>query len=439
MDDMEMPSKTAVIKITENSERASEDTEVMSTSSNSIRDFKEITSGSMITIPSIDEKTVQDEQKDQDDQGEQKSQNDQGDQGNQGVHGEITSELHLASIDSAIQALVMESSMHSICMESVSMITIASTDEKTIEDEQKDQDDQGDLGDQVGHWFDEDLSVHEDIQVYGDLWVNEDQKDQEPELKQHKAKPHDYICVILLTFLCMSIPFIWYHLSREDKVDAVIPGQTYNQAEDVLSNNSCPFWHLLGDNYCDDEANIPECGYDLEDCCKIENDRSICTDCLCFTPEDKKVVIEEEFIQACLSTGGYANEWFQYFGDGHCDLGFNNQEYFFDIGDCCLENPTCMSQTFLSTGRDLFCDEDICIKSNLFCVKEELGDGICQGHNNGPYCDHDLGDCCLATESSQTNCTCNCRCFMHAYYQVPWIMGPNQPNMYELNLFGNWK
>ena len=436
MDDMEMPSKTAVIKITENSEKASEDTEVMSTSSNSIRDFKEITSGSMITIPSIDEKTVQDEQKDQDDQGEQKGQNDQGDQGNQGVHGEITSELHLASIDSAIQALVMESSMHSISMESVSMITIASTDEKTIEDEQKDQDDQGDLGDQVGHWFDEDLSVYEDIPVYGDLWVNEDQKDQEPELKQHKAKPCEYIYVILVSLICITLPFTWYHLSRERKEDVILP---YNRGEDVQSNDSCPFWHLLGDHYCDDEANIPECGYDLEDCCKIENDRSICTDCLCFTTEDKKVVIEEEFKQACLSTGGYANEWFQYFGDGHCDLGFNNQEYFFDIGDCCLENPTCMSQTFLSTGRDLFCDEDICIKSNLFCVKEELGDGICQGHNNGPYCDHDLGDCCLATESSQTNCTCNCRCFMHAYYQVPWIMGPNQPNMYQwANGSGQW-
>ena len=31
----------------------------------------------------------------------------------------------------------------------------------------------------------------------------------------------------------------------------------------------------------------------------------------------------------------HAVEWFHYFGDGQCDLGFNNKEHFFDIGDCC--------------------------------------------------------------------------------------------------------
>merc|ERR1711884_675549 len=110
----------------------------MSTASNSIGNLKEITSGSMITIASTDEKTIKDEQKNQDDQG---------DQGNQGVHGEITSELHLESILSSMQS----------CIESGSMMIIASTDEKNIHDEEKDQDDQGDQG---GLWFD------------GDIWDN---------------------------------------------------------------------------------------------------------------------------------------------------------------------------------------------------------------------------------------------------------------------------
>ena len=387
-----MPSKTAVIKITENSEKASEDTEVMSTSSNSIRDFKEITSGSMITIPSIDEKTVQDEQKDQDDQGEQKGQNDQGDQGNQGVHGEITSELNLESILSSMQS----------CIESGSMMIIASTDEKNIHDEEKDQDDQGDQG---GHWFD------------GDHWVH---GDQEPELKKPKAKPLEYICVILVSLICIGMPFIWYHLDREHPENVILP---YNRGRDVQSNDSCSFWHLVGDNYCDAEANIAECGYDLEDCCKIDSDRSACTDCLCYVPEDKKAVIKEQFNKNCLGSGEYAVEWFQYFGDGLCDLGFNSKEHFFDIGDCCLENPICMSSTFLSTASDPFCEADNCIKSNLFCVKEELGDGICQGHNNGPFCNHDLGDCCLVTETIKTNCTCNCECHRDKYYQIPWFVG----------------
>ena len=104
-------------------------------------------------------------------------------------------------------------------------------------------------------------------------------------------------------------------------------------------------------------------------------------------------------------------------------MGFNTEEYYFDIGDCCLENAQCQSSSLISTKDDEDCEEGICIQSNTFCVKEELGDGICQGHNNGEYCDHDLGDCCLATESSQTNCTCNCRCFMDDLYQIPWFLG----------------
>ena len=106
-----------------------------------------------------------------------------------------------------------------------------------------------------------------------------------------------------------------------------------------------------------------------------------------------------------------------------CDLGFNTEEYYFDIGDCCLENAQCMSSTLLSTKGDGDCEENICIQSNIFCVKEELGDGICQGHNNGPYCDYDSGDCCLVNENSKTNCTCNCECFLDAFYQIPWMIG----------------
>ena len=328
-------------------------------------------------------------------------------------------EVHLESIHSSMQSLKMEGSLHSI--ESGSMITITSTDKKTMQDEQKDQGDQKDKKDQQDQ---EDQKDQKDQQDHGDQEHNVEQKeqeDQEPESKKRKAKRHEYIGAILASIICIIIPFIWYHLERENEkiILPSLPGP--GQAED--KNDSCPFWHLLGDNYCDDEANIPECGYDLEDCCKVDNDRSTCTDCLCYIPKDKKVVMEEEFIKKCFSTGGYANEWFRYFGDGLCDLGFNSKEYFFDIGDCCLENPICMSSTFLSTASDPFCEADNCIKSNLFCVKEELGDGICQGHNNGPFCNHDLGDCCLVTETIKTNCTCNCECHRDKYYQIPWFVG----------------
>ena len=84
MDDMETPRNAVVIKITENSETAPNETEVLSAASNSIRDS--------------DEKT---------------------------------SDLHLESMHPSMQSLVMKGSIHS--MESGSIITFASKDEKTIQ------------------------------------------------------------------------------------------------------------------------------------------------------------------------------------------------------------------------------------------------------------------------------------------------------------------
>ena len=55
------------------------------------------------------------------------------------------------------------------------------------------------------------------------------------------------------------------------------------------------------------------------------------------------------------------------------------------------------------------CPENPCIKSNNFCIPEELGDGICQDHNNGPYCNYDMGDCCLVGRNVEECCNCNCK------------------------------
>ena len=60
------------------------------------------------------------------------------------------------------------------------------------------------------------------------------------------------------------------------------------------------------------------------------------------------------------------------------------------------------------------CPDEVCIESNNFCIPHQLGDGICQDHNNGPFCNFDLGDCCLnfgIPLSEQDNpdcCTCSC-------------------------------
>ena len=118
-------------------------------------------------------------------------------------------------------------------------------------------------------------------------------------------------------------------------------------------------------------------------------------------------------------------------GDGYCDLNHNNAENFFDVGDCCLEDLQCRLKFFNFTNFiPRFCPENTCIKSNLFCIPEELGDGICQDHNNGPFFDFDLGDCCLhlslgnpKNEQEQPDCcTCSCRIpFESIVHHFFWI------------------
>ena len=68
-------------------------------------------------------------------------------------------------------------------------------------------------------------------------------------------------------------------------------------------------------------------------------------------------------------------------------MTLNTPEYFFDIGDCCLNNSL----------------SDICVRSNMTCIAEELGDGKCQDYNNGKLCDFDLGDCCAYLQMDWQN------------------------------------
>ena len=80
-------------------------------------------------------------------------------------------------------------------------------------------------------------------------------------------------------------------------------------------------------------------------------------------------------------------------GDGICDRLLNNQEFFFDAGDCCFDNSE---------------DWSVCVKSDRYCIEDQIGDGICQDHNNSPLCDHDLGDCCLPNKATEFCCQCQC-------------------------------
>ena len=196
-----------------------------------------------------------------------------------------------------------------------------------------------------------------------------------------------------LTIVCALVFIVfWSNQSNKESQFSKTPPSTKNKS-------TCPILSLVGDGYCDDEANIPEYGYDLEDCCQVENDRSLCQNCSCILSNNERQAIEEE----------NCKEYNFDHGDGYCDSEYNNAENFFDVGDCCLpiQDLACAQEY----GP---CPDEVCIESNNFCIPHQLGDGICQDHNNGPFCNFDFGDCCLNfgipldEQDNPDCCTCSC-------------------------------
>ena len=156
----------------------------------------------------------------------------------------------------------------------------------------------------------------------------------------------------------------------------------------------------------------------------MESDRTLCQECLCYFSEDQKKEMQDEYLQSDFEFGEHLS-W----GDGFCDLNHNNAQHFFDLGDCCLENVNCGlwthdSSSFINVILE-YCPAHTCIKSNIFCIEEELGDGKCQDHNNSPYCDYDLGDCCTVGTDHQiseslVDCLL-CKCASHSLYPNPYL------------------
>ena len=204
----------------------------------------------------------------------------------------------------------------------------------------------------------------------------------------------------LLCVFCATFVMVYYTIERAMALEnEVILSENKTEAD-------CPFWHLANDGYCDDEVNIEECNYDFGDCCDYENDFSPCQDCICITTNSNA-------IQNCSSIGIYGATK----GDGICDLIYNNVDYFFDYGDCCLEDPICQIHIdgkswrghSITETKQIDCPDNVCIKSDRYCIKDQIGDGICQDHNNSPFCDYDQGDCCLPVRVLDFCCQCTCK------------------------------
>ena len=202
----------------------------------------------------------------------------------------------------------------------------------------------------------------------------------------------------LLSFFCATFVLVYATIERTMTIKTEVL---------VLSENEtgCLFWDITNDGFCDDEANIEECNYDYGDCCNFENDFTFCQDCICKTNFNAT--------QNCSSVGQHE----AYAGDGICDLVNNNVANFFDHGDCCFEDQICQMQTIQISWRgvpkiethEIDCPDNICVKSDNYCIEDQIGDGICQDHNNSPFCDYDQGDCCLPFRVLDFCCDCICR------------------------------
>ena len=76
-----------------------------------------------------------------------------------------------------------------------------------------------------------------------------------------------------------------------------------------------PYLELIGDGFCNDITNVPECRYDGGDCCGDNINTSLCSECQCL---------------------GCPLSW--KIGDGFCHDSTNTPECNYDGGDCCGDN-----------------------------------------------------------------------------------------------------
>ena len=91
---------------------------------------------------------------------------------------------------------------------------------------------------------------------------------------------------------------------------------------------ACTNGHLIGDGFCDDETNNPECIFDGGDCCGPCVVATRCLNCTC--------------LQTDVNVGEIKNHLV---GDGYCNDETNSDACGFDGGDCC---GPCINTEFCS-------------------------------------------------------------------------------------------
>ena len=158
----------------------------------------------------------------------------------------------------------------------------------------------------------------------------------------------------------------------------------------------------MGDGSCHDECNYADCGYDGGDCCKVDADKTYCTECQCKADTICQPV--------CLEMKG----------DGICDDYCNSLNCDYDGGDCCGDNVQCgpgstvcqclnEATTTTEAPTTTVGQEERCIGCNGIPGYKAVGDGYCDDGCNNPDCGYDGGDCCGPNVDKRYCLYCECK------------------------------
>ena len=145
---------------------------------------------------------------------------------------------------------------------------------------------------------------------------------KKPGKKSKSSNKVQYIVFSLLGIAsALTVMMVWYS-SREEKNNVGISLQM--SLNETLFDSTCHYWEVVGDGYCDDVANIEHCGYDLNDCCKMGKDTTLCSDCTCFIPKNQTETIKGEFMdEFCPEDENRLSHYSDMLGDGVCHLNLN--------------------------------------------------------------------------------------------------------------------
>ena len=167
---------------------------------------------------------------------------------------------------------------------------------------------------------------------------------------------------------------------------------------------ACKVPEVVGNGYCNDEANNLHCGgFDVGDCCYSCISTLFCSDCKCLTGDAGKEIN------------------YPLIGDGYCQDETNNAECNYDGGDCCVNVKT------------NFCSECACYLQET-CASGHIhtnGDGICNDETNNADCSFDHGDCCLSNVNTDHCSECSCSV-------TGVITSPGFPQNYGTNQDVTW-